>query len=68
MNRYTASGNPSDRPEKPRCRFPGSNGFRLMLPECWMSSAIATTIRSNASNPKKIAATVVDGFAPAMIR
>jgi len=39
-----------------------------MLPECWISSAIATTISSTASNPKKIAATFVDGFAPEMIR
>ena len=33
-----------------------------------MSSATAITTSSTASNPKKIAATLVDGFAPEMIR
>ncbi len=39
-----------------------------MLPECWTSSATATTSSSVSSNPKKAAATLVEGLAPPTIR
>ncbi len=57
MNRYTASGKPSESPENPRCSSLGSNGLGLMWLPCGISSAIAITTSSTASNTKNTEAT-----------